>query len=165
LYFQGSDRHGICEEDSLVPIPDLDGRGLLPPGVHPCRINEVRDRFGQFQSSDRRCRLFDALEAYVHEAGSTGLVAWLVVNGSFVTGKADPNDIDIVIVVRADHDFGADLRPFEYNVVSRRRVRKRYPFDVLVAREGSRELDEYVAFFQQVRGEPDLRKGVLKVEP
>ena len=38
-------------------------------------------------------------------------------------------------------------------------------FDVLVAREKSPELVEYVEFFQQIRGETDRRKGILKVLP
>jgi hypothetical protein len=50
-------------------------------------------------------------------------------------------------------------------VVSRKRVRRRHGLDILVAREGSRELDEYLAFFQQVKNEPALQKGVLRVDP
>jgi hypothetical protein len=44
-------------------------------------------------------------------------------------------------------------------------VRKRYAFDVLVAREKSSELTEYMAFFQRVRGDIQRRKGILKVVP
>ena len=67
-----------------------------------------------------------------------------------------------------DHDgflFTAVVRPFEYNVLSRRMVRRRFAFDVLVAREDSAEFDEYLQFFQQVRGEPNRQKGILKVKP
>jgi hypothetical protein len=70
-----------------------------------------------------------------------------------------------VLILRSDHDLGAELRPFEYNVLSRRRVRRRYRFDVLVARGGSVEYDEYAQFFQEVKGRPGLRKGILKVLP
>lgn len=38
-------------------------------------------------------------------------------------------------------------------------------FDVLVAREGSKEYDEYVAFFQQVKEQPGRRTGGLRVLP
>jgi hypothetical protein len=148
-----------------MPIPELDDRGLLPVGLHTCTLSEIRARFGQFRSSDRRCRLVDTLEAYVEELRLSRLVAWLVVNGSFVTDKPDPHDIDLVVVLRSDHNLVGELRPFEYNAISRRRVKKRHDFDVLLAREGSRELGEFVAFFQQVRGEPDLSKGVLRVNP
>lgn len=91
------------------------------------------------------------------------MICFVVVDGSFVTDKAEPNDIDLVLVLPNHHDFSADVRPFEYNVLSRRMVRRRFAFDVLVAREHSAEFDEYVEFFQQVRGEPNRRKGILKV--
>ena len=55
------------------------------------------------------------------------------------------------------------LRPFEYNVVSRRRVRKAFGFDILLAEEGQPELDEYISFCTQVRGIPDVHKGLLRV--
>jgi uncharacterized protein (DUF1800 family) len=71
----------------------------------------------------------------------------------------------LVLILHTNHDLNATLRPFEYNVLSRRRVLKRYAFDVLVARENSPELLEYVEFFQQIRGETDRRKGILKVLP
>ena len=102
---------------------------------------------------------------YIQELRSTGKAAGLIVDGSFVTGTAQPNDIDLILILAANHDFSAELRPFEYNALSRRRVRKRYAFDVLVARTDSPELVEYIEFFQQIRGEPSFRKGILKVLP
>jgi len=44
-----------------MPIPELDARGLLPEGIHPCSMSEIAQRFGRFQRSDRRCRLFERL--------------------------------------------------------------------------------------------------------
>ena len=146
-----------------MSIPELDDDGFLPEGVHECSLDELQQRFGGVQSSDQRSVLFDKLGQYLQEVRSTGMVVGLIVDGSFVTNKVEPNDIDLVLILPADHDFAADLRPFEYNVLSRRRVLKRYAFDVLVARENSPELVEYVEFFQQIRGETDRRKGILKV--
>jgi len=47
--------------------------------------------------------------------------------------------------------------------VSSRSVRRRYGFDIVVVREYTVEYEEAVAFFQQVRGQPALRKGILKL--
>jgi hypothetical protein len=80
-----------------------------------------------------------------------------------IPDKPDPNDVDLILVLRKGHDFGASLRPFEYNILSRRQVRKHFGFDVLVAEDAQLELDEYVEFFAQVRGFPDRHKGMLKV--
>ena len=96
-----------------MPIPDLQN-GLLPPGVHDCSIEEARARFGSFQGSDRRPRLFAKLEQYLNEVRTTRLVARVVLDGSFVTAIPDPNDIDLVLLLRPGHDFSAALQPFEY---------------------------------------------------
>ena len=83
--------------------------------------------------------------------------------GVSVTAVAEPNDIDLVLVLSVDHDFSADFRSSEYNVLSRRRVNRRFGFDVLVARADSEEYRRYLGFFQQVRLEPDRKKGILKI--
>lgn len=105
-------------------MPILGPAGLLPPGVHDCSIEEVLSRFGTFQGNDRRPRLFGTLEQFVAEVRRMRLVASVIVNGSFVTSAAEPNDVDLILLVRPDHDFSAELRPFEYNVISRRQVRE-----------------------------------------
>ncbi len=146
-----------------MAIPDLDDDGYLPEGIFECSLDELAERFGRARRSDHRPRLLVKLLDYIRELRTTELAVALVVDGSFVTSKDEPNDIDCVLVLRADHDLSVNLRPFEYNVLSRRRVRKRYAFDVLVARENSPELLEYVEFFQQIRGETGRRKGIVKV--
>jgi predicted nucleotidyltransferase len=121
-----------------MPIPDLDQEGLLPPGIHEVTVEEIHERFGRFRKSDRRASLFGKLRDFLAEIRSTGLLAAVIVNGSFVTGKDEPSDIDVLLILRSDHDFSAELRPFEYNVLSRRRVRQRYRFGILVARRFGR---------------------------
>jgi hypothetical protein len=91
------------------------------------------------------------------------LLEAVLVDGSFVTATPEPNDIDIVVVVSANHDLAADFQPSEYNVLSKRRVNRRFGFDLLVARAGSEEYRRYVGFFQQVRLEPGRKKGILRV--
>jgi predicted nucleotidyltransferase len=146
-----------------MPIPPLDEDGLLPEGIHECSLEEIRARFGSFQASDQRPRLFAKLGAFLRDAEASKAVVGVLVNGSFVTGKARPNDIDLIVVVPREHDFLADLSPGAYNVLSKRRVRQRFGFDLLVAREGSIEYERWTEFFQEVRLEPGRRKGILKL--
>jgi hypothetical protein len=147
-----------------MPIPEFDERGLLPPGVHDCSLDEIGARFGTFRGSDRRPRLFGKLEQYVLETQQTGLVVALVINGSFVTATPQPNDIDLIVLLQPGHDFSAELRPFEYNVLSSRWARKRYGLDVMVATEGSAAAERYYRLFRRVRGRPDASKGLLRLE-
>jgi len=147
-----------------MPIPNFDENGFLPEGIHDCSLDEIVDRFGIFQTTDHRYRLCEQLQEFLTEIRSTNFVVAVIINGSFTTSKHVPNDVDLIVVLSKDHDFNAELRPFEYNVLSRRRVRKRYSFDVLVARDNSIEYREYSDYFQQVRGQPENRKGVLRVQ-
>jgi hypothetical protein len=147
-----------------MSIPPLNEHGLLPQGIHACSLQEIEARFGRFQSSDRRPRLYAALRDFVRELKSTGIALALIINGSFVTAKSSPEDIDLILVVKPAHDFQGDLSQAEYNVLSAQRVRRRHQFDLLVARADSDQFRRYVTLFQQVRLEPDKTKGILRLD-
>jgi len=147
-----------------MAIPELDNEGFLPPGVHDCTLDEIRERFGRCQNSDCRPRLYGKLETFVSETRRANLAASLIVNGSFITAKSEPRDIDLVVVLPADHNFGADLGPDGYNTVSSRRVAKRYGFDILVAAEGTIAWQKFVELFQRVKERADRKKGLLRLE-
>jgi hypothetical protein len=146
-----------------MPIPELNENGFLPEGIHEASLEEVRERFGRFQRTDRRPSLFTKLSTYLAEVRASGLAEAVILDGSFVTAKDEPSDIDLILVLRPDHDDRAELRPFEYNALAKHRVRRRFRFDVVSAREGTDEYEESLNFFQRVRDRSDLRKGVLKV--
>ncbi|HMJ64902.1 MAG TPA: hypothetical protein VK615_06100 [Candidatus Binatia bacterium] len=147
-----------------MAIPALNEHGLLPDGIHDCTLQEAEARFARFQESDRRPRLWTRFKEFVHELELTGLRIVILVDGSFVTAKANPNDIDVILALPSTHDLGRDLSVAEYNVLSAPKVKQRYGMDLLVARAGSDQYDRYVRFFQQVRFEPERNKGILRVE-
>jgi hypothetical protein len=144
-------------------IPPFDQNGCLPEGIYDCTMDEVGERFASFQRTGRRTQLWDRFIDFMREVEALGLVEAVLVNGSFATAKTEPNDIDLVMIISAQHDFSAELRPSEYNVLSKRRVHRRFGFDLLVARTGSEEYRRYVEFFQQVRLEPGRKKGILRI--
>lgn len=150
-----------------MAIPALDNEGFLPPGIYDCTLVEIRERFGQFNGSDCRQKLFQKLEGFVNATQRANLGAWLIVNGSFTTDKQEPGDIDmdLVVVLPPGHDFSADLSPDAYNNVSRKRVAKRYGFDILVAAEGTTACKNYLAKFHEIKDRTDRTKGVLKLKP
>ena len=146
-----------------MPIPALNADGLLPSGVFDCTLAEVRMQFGSFQGSDMRQRLFGRLEELVITMQRSGLFEGLLLDGSFVTSKAAPNDIDVVSVLRPGHDFEHDLPMSEYALVSRILLRRRFAFDIIVAERESQLYKTYVEFFSRVRENPEARKGLLRL--
>lgn len=146
-----------------MPIPSLNSDGLLPPGVFECALPEIKARFGAFNISDRRPELYRRLEEFVAAAKGTSLFCELLIDGSFVTGKPLPNDIDILAALRHGHDFERDPPVSEYALVSRTLLRRRFGFDVVVAEYGSPLYRTYVDFFSRVRELPEVRKGLLRL--
>jgi hypothetical protein len=146
-----------------MPIPALNAEGFLPSDIFDCTIAEMKTRFGAFQDSDQRPRLFERLEALMLATRSSGLFEMLLVDGSFVTAKSAPNDIDLIAVLRRGHNFERDLPISEYALVSRTLLRRRYGFDVVIAEQDSSLYKTYVEFFSRVREAPGARKGLLRL--
>ena len=140
----------------------LNDHGCLPEGIHQMSLAELRDAFGSFNGSDVRSRLFEKLERYVEVLVRCAWYRWLLVDGSFVTSKQRPSDIDLVLVVDGSFDKETTLLPLHYAVMSARRVKRQYGFDLFVAPEGSEALDHWITYFSGVAGSP-LRKGLVRL--
>ena len=146
-----------------MPIPSLNASGLLPLGIHEATLDEIRDRFGVFQESDRRIQLFSRLGQLVVGLRGSKLFVALIVDGSFVTAKPQPEDIDLIVVLHRDHDWSADLGPQEYALVSRPALRRKFGFDVLLAAEGGADYERYIEFFGRLRDDASARKGMVRI--
>ncbi|MBO0798530.1 MAG: hypothetical protein J2P31_06885 [Blastocatellia bacterium] len=150
-------------------IPDLDD-GVLPEGIHICTVEEIVKVFGTFRKTESRPRLTERLRAYIEEARAASVVKAIIIDGSYVTAKDEPNDIDILLVLRRELDLTQELRPAEYNVQSKRMVKRQYGFDVLTAIEDSETYQNLVHFFARVNPlEKECytkkgAKGVLRIE-
>ena len=145
-------------------IPLFNENGYLPEGVYDCTIDEVADRFGGFQGSDRRSQLCGKFTEFMRELKACDFVEAVLVDGSFATSKPDPNDIDVVLVLVASYDFSTDLPPAIYNLLAQHRVRIRFGFDIVVVESASENLEQAVAFFQQVKQRPGVKKGILRIK-
>ena len=85
-------------------IPDCNADGYLPPGIHPATLEEIAARFGQ--ESEVRQAQMPSLRWLVNVARRAG-VKRIVVNGSFVTDKLEPNDVDCVLLIGANFPLDA----------------------------------------------------------
>lgn len=131
-------------------IPQLTSNGYLPPGIHPATIEEVEKRFGRFDRSDRRPRLFEQLLKFINDARQAGFVKRVVLAGSFVSSKAEPNDFDVVIALN-ENIAGTTIQPNHYALINHRSASRKYGGDVIVSIENSTKLDNDLAFFGRNR--------------
>jgi len=104
-----------------MPIPPLDQFGLLAAGIHDSTLDEIKGRFGSFQSTGHRQSCSKSLSRSSPRRAAR-FATCLLIDGSFVTAKTDPNDIDLVLVLPLTHDLKSDLSPGQYNLVSKRSV-------------------------------------------
>jgi len=88
-------------------IPDCNEDGYLPAGIYPATLEEIAKRFG-IESELRQAQM-QSLRWLVDLARRVG-VQRIIVNGSFVTDKFEPNDVDCVLLIGSDfpHDAGAE---------------------------------------------------------
>jgi hypothetical protein len=77
-------------------IPSFNDDGYLPVGIHPATIKEIAERFGQ--DSELRQVQMESLR-WLIELARRADVLRIVVNGSFVTDKLEPNDVDCVLLI------------------------------------------------------------------
>lgn len=74
-----------------MSIPKLQANSELPQGEHLASLDEVEVVYGL--SNERRKILMKGLRSAASNLEAAGVkTIWL--NGSFVTGKKEPNDID-----------------------------------------------------------------------
>ena len=108
-----------------MTLPTLNENGLLDPGIYDLTLAEIGHLFGQFQRSDARVSLFKRLEELVAELRDFDFADHLIVDGSFTTSKDTPSDIDLIFAVKDGAlPIGPAINPYQYNVLSSRRLKK-----------------------------------------
>jgi hypothetical protein len=76
-------------------LPPFDEHGNLPLGCHRAYIEEITNRFGR-GSVEREVEIRELVEL-IEWARKHGIYR-LIINGSFVTDKRRPNDVDVVLL-------------------------------------------------------------------
>ncbi len=140
-------------------IPAFRDDGYLPDGLYMASEAEVTFRFGS--STPRRRRLVLRLRRWLELSRSTHACRFLV-DGSFVTSKEAPNDIDAVVLLadnfqqQVSNGLKAALE-FEEMLLTRR------PEEIFAA-EDARDWNDWVEFFSRTREADGRRKGLLEIQ-
>jgi len=86
-----------------MSLPACNENGDLPPGIHESSLNELLNRFST--GSPMRIVLGLRLKRIYQIALDTGHLARFIIFGSFITEKADPNDVDVFMLMDDDFDL------------------------------------------------------------
>ncbi|MEJ7873269.1 MAG: hypothetical protein WKF67_13505 [Rubrobacteraceae bacterium] len=143
-------------------IPPFTDEGLLPPGVHQTGLEELKEKMGW---SRKRRELLEGLEEVLELMVSCG-VARVYLDGSFVTDKDRPNDIDgcydLVEGVSAE-DLKRLAPIFPPSPFNRAEAKKRFGVDLFPA--AATELGSGQPFLRFFRADREGREqGVLSLE-
>jgi hypothetical protein len=72
---------------------------LLPPGLHQFQLGDLHAAFvAPFTQSVRRSMLLAGFTKFIDEVKTLAICGELWFDGSFVTEKQDPDDIDLVLI-------------------------------------------------------------------
>lgn len=83
-----------------MPLPKFTYHGLLPEGVHDCRLEDLHERM---VTNPQREELWRRLQAFIERARTTGQFACAYIDGGFITDKIFPEDIDVILQTRAPY--------------------------------------------------------------
>jgi hypothetical protein len=142
-----------------MPIPAFRDDGYLPEGLHTAREEEIVVRFGE--STPRRAYLMGRLQRWLELARAVGARRFFI-DGSFVTQKEEPGDIDAVVWLPDDFQLQtATGRPEAIEL--QEMLMTRMPEELFAAH--SLELWRgWMEFFGRTREADGRRKGIVEVE-
>jgi len=146
-----------------VALPEFNQLGDLPEGVHAAALGEVVARFGA--GTTQRVGVTARLQRIYELALSTGVLDRLVVFGSYVSETPEPNDVDVVLVMRDDFHLdrcpSAALALFDHN-----RAARELGASIFWVRPGmllGESLEHFIARWQVKRN--GQRRGIVEVIP
>ena len=153
-----------------MPIPKFnDEKGILPPGTHDCSLKEAEKAFVSPFHNSKRKELWDSFLQFLEWVKQLGIFEYVYINGSFVTDKPNPDDIDVILELPSPNAIGnIDQRIFDQNYVC-----KTYKIHLFLYWKGiASPLKDFREFFQYLRPEeaalrnanPGDKKGILRVK-
>ena len=150
-----------------MAIPEWNEFGILPSGIHDCHFDEIEQRLG---FNDHRATLLKGLMRTLNWLETMPPIESLIVDGSFVTDKVMPSDIDAVALIgnlsqKEQHDWVRAWQP-QHQLIKHQNQVDLYPTAV-----GNG--NNFAAYFQYLRPEESLErgaplgmlKGLLRIEP
>ena len=120
---------------------------LLPPGIHDLEVSEIGNHFlSKFSTSTTRAVLIAGLQDYLDCIRKYSIDYEIWIDGSFVTKKENPRDIDMVVFASniQIQSIPISMREeLELLLVGRSHIRQKFGLDVLFAVSEDKEMRSY----------------------
>jgi len=139
-------------------IPPFRSDGYLPDGLYVASEAEVTFRFGS--SSQRRRRLALRLRRWINLVRAVRAHR-LLIDGSFVTDKGEPNDVDAVVLLPKDFQRQVE-EGSEPAMELEQMLLTRHPEEIFAAEDES-DWNEWIEFFSRTREDDGRRKGLVEI--
>lgn len=143
----------------MRPIPDLDHRGLLPPGRYHVTLDDARDAFCHGLHRQRLWDGFLDFLRFLHDQ-KPDLNYPLALGGGFVTDKQEPADIDCAILLQDDVPPAVGWGMLMWRKANKGFVRTAFGVDFNVSLPA---VNDFQDFFGYV-GEKEAEAKKLKVK-
>lgn len=147
-----------------MPIPPLTISGELPEGVHLATMNEVEFCFGNW--NNQRRKLFRGLKKVII-VFKAAKVRKIFIDGSFITNKEEPLDIDGCWSIDGVDELRLDRRFWDFETIeefekNRKELKIEFGIDFFIAETLEGESGKpFPEFFQTNRdGRP---KGIVQI--
>jgi len=136
-------------------IPDFNKHGNLPAGIYRASIDDIEKRFGL--NSKKRILLFKTFRNFLELIMPFKTnIKQFILDGSFVTTKENPGDIDCIILIKDNTRFTPEIVDKLVN------AKKLYNIHLFIREE--RNIKEYKKLLDLFSKDRDLKsKGVIEV--
>lgn len=146
-----------------MSLPDFNEFGDLPEGIHSASLAEIIARFGF--GTPQRIAVTNRLQRISKLAAATGHLDRLVVFGSYISDVKEPNDVDVILVMR--NDFRSESCPAESSVLfDHARASNELGASIFWVRPDmllGEPLEQFLAFWQNKRD--GRRRGLVEIQP
>jgi|SRR5690554_894244 len=150
-----------------MAIPDFNNYGFLPEGIYDCTLGDIRARFCW---NPHRTMLFESLCKFLqHEKWIAAHNCPILIDGSYVRSKEEPDDIDLVVDGSGAHNDA--IKELLFLRFKHGLIKESYHLDVWAEHPMiPNSLKEYFQYLG-VKGAagtnltPHHKKGILRIRP
>jgi hypothetical protein len=142
-----------------MEIPDFTNEGVLPVGIYKATIEEARERFCSIENLEHRKKLFNNFLKYLECIEKYNVKYELYMDGSFVTNKEFPSDIDVLLIYDIEY-----LNQEWLTLINEEYVKIHFGgIQIIPSFLETFSGEETIDWAQDVKDKPGKRKGIVRV--